>query len=134
MVEESESLEQKLRRHEEALSLCIAEIEKLRAENALLRSAEGAHDVLRRLYLDENQSSGTRLKAAAASLNFEKPRLESVSPPLELTAEPIEPLADVVARQRARCDEMQKSPEFRRLASRQVIELKPNGNADGDDD
>ena len=48
MVEET--LEQKLKRHEDALSLCIAEIEKLRAENEKLRSEEGAHDVLRRLY------------------------------------------------------------------------------------
>src|SRR6516162_7158296 len=100
MVEET--LEQKLKRHEDALSLCIAEIDRLRAENERLRSAEGAHDVLRRLYLDEAQNPNTRLRAAQAALNVEKPRLESVPPPLELVAEKIEPLADRVARQRRR--------------------------------
>jgi hypothetical protein len=132
-----ETLEQKLKRHEDALSLCIAEIEKLRAENTLLRSAEGAHDVLRRIYLDEAQPSGTRVKAAQAAMNFEKPRLESVPPPMDLVPEPpSEPLADVVSRQRARCDRMlADDPQFLALRSHQVIELKPNGGngSDGDD-
>jgi hypothetical protein len=36
MVEIVETLEAKLRRHEDALSLCMVEIQKLRAENAAL--------------------------------------------------------------------------------------------------
>src|SRR6516162_3911022 len=94
MVEET--LEQKLKRHEDALSLCIAEIEKLRAENERLRSAEGAHDVLRRLYLDEAQNPNTRVRAAQAALNVEKPRLAPTEAPLELVKEPdYLPLAEV---------------------------------------
>jgi len=85
MVEES--LEQKLKRHEDALALCIAEITKLRAENERLRSAEGAHDVLRRLYLDENQSSNVRVLAARAALNVEKPALKPTEAPMDLVAE-----------------------------------------------
>ena len=126
-----ETLEQKLKRHEDALSLCIAEIEKLRAENTLLRSAEGAHDVLRRIYLDEAQPSGTRVKAAQASINFEKSRLENVPPPMDLTTEPYEPLADVVARQRARCEKMwREDPQFQGLRSGGYL---PKGNGGGDD-
>jgi hypothetical protein len=80
----------------------VRELTTLREENERLRSADGAHDVLRRIYLSEAESSATRLKAAQASINFEKPRLESVPPPLELVAEPVESLASIVERQRAR--------------------------------
>ena len=48
MAEVAETLEAKLKRHEDALSLCIAEIEKLRAENERLRAEGGAHTALRR--------------------------------------------------------------------------------------
>ena len=48
MVEET--LEAKLKRHEDALVACMAEITKLREENARLRSSENnAHAVLRGL-------------------------------------------------------------------------------------
>ena len=55
MVEET--LEQKLKRHEDALSLCIAEIEKLRAENERLRAEGGAHTALRSVYNDPQASA-----------------------------------------------------------------------------
>ena len=108
MVEET--LEAKLKRHEDALVACMAEITKLRAENAMLRSAEGAHDVLRRIYLNEAESSNARIKAAQASINYEKSRLENAPPPLELTAQKVEPLADLVARRRRRADAVQGLP------------------------
>jgi len=134
MVEVVETLEVKLKRHEDALSLCMAEIQKLRAENALLRSAEGAHDVLRRIYLNEAESSATRVKAAQASINFEKSRLENVPPPMELTAEPVEPLHQLIERQRARADRMaREARQIRVLPNGQVLVLdEPNG--DGGDD
>jgi hypothetical protein len=100
-----ETAEQKLARFETVLDLQMKEIDRLR-----LRSAEGAHDVLRRLYLDEAQNPNTRLRAAQAALNVEKPRLESVPPPLELVAEKIEPLADRVARQRRRASALEAEP------------------------
>jgi hypothetical protein len=81
-------------------------IAELEAEVERLRSAAGAHDVLRSIYTDANQPTGHRLKAAGLALGHETPPLKSVEPPLELTAEPYEPLADVVARQRARADAM----------------------------
>jgi hypothetical protein len=114
--------------------LCRAqadEITRLRGQViALTEGTDDAHSTLRRLYLDESQPSNTRLKAAAASLNFERPRLESVPPPLELRAEPEpEPLADLVSRQRARSDKMLlEDPQFQAVRDRQVISLKPNGD------
>jgi hypothetical protein len=131
MVEAAETLEAKLKRHEDALIACMAEIEKLRAENALLRSAEGAHDVLRRIYLNESESSNARIKAAQASINFEKSRLENVPPPLDLVAEQHESLADIVTRQRARCRAIQALPLEQRAA---MISGVAPGDGNGRDD
>src|SRR5690348_13234998 len=105
MVEIVETLEQKLKRHEDALVACMAEIERLRAENVRLRSSENsAHAVLREVYNDPTASPAIRVKAATAALPHETPRLESVPPPLELTAVEYEPLSVVVERQRKRAD------------------------------
>src|SRR6516164_10861863 len=107
MVEIVETPEAKLKRHEDALAACMVEITRLREENARLRSSENnAHSVLREVYNDPTASPAVRVKAAGLALPHETPRLESVPPPLELTAEPIEPLADVVRRQRARVERM----------------------------
>src|SRR5215471_13649820 len=93
--------------------LCRAqadEINRLRDENAALRSAEGAHDVLRRIYLNEAESSNARIKAAQASINYEKSRLENVPPALELTAKPVEDLATLVHRRRRRQAALENLP------------------------
>src|SRR6516165_108661 len=71
---------------------------------ALTEGTDDAHSTLRRLYLDEAQNPNTRVRAAQAALNVEKPRLESVPPPLDLAAEPYESLADKVTRMRAYVD------------------------------
>jgi hypothetical protein len=98
----------------------MAEITKLREENARLRSSENnAHSVLREVYNDPTASPAVRVKAAGLALPHEVPRLESVPPPLDLVAEVIEPLADVVARQRARADRMQRQARD--------IEVLPSG-------
>jgi hypothetical protein len=134
MVEVVETLEAKLKRHEDALVACMAEITRLREENTRLRSEKSdALSVLREVYNDPTASPSHRIKAAGLALPHEVPRLESVPPPLDLVAEPVEPLADVVARQRARADKMMRDdPQFRALRNRQVISLKPNGNGSDD--
>jgi hypothetical protein len=129
MVEET--LEAKLKRHEEALSLCIAEIEKLRAENALLRSAEGAHDVLRRLYLDETQSSNVRCLAARAALNVEKPALKPQDPPMDLVGEEIIPLAELVRQRRAYAAKTMSEPPYSDVPK--IVSPKGNGSDDSGD-
>jgi len=146
MVEVVETPEQKLKRHEDALVACMAEITKLRAENALLRSAEGAHDVLRRIYLNEAESSNARIKAAQASINYEKSRLENAPPALELTAQKAAPLlADVVAKQRRRADALRDEPLDSPKARQWVwdenfaceadpVPLLPSPQGDGSDD
>jgi len=111
----------------------MAEITRLREENARLRSSENnAHSVLREVYNDPTASPAVRVKAAGLALPHETPRLNPVSQ-LELAAEEeIEPLADVIRRQRARADRMMLEPPFSDLPK--VIPFRPNGNGNGSDD
>jgi hypothetical protein len=99
-----ETAEEKIARYEFVLDAYVRELTTLREENERLKSADGAHDVLRRIYLNEAENSNTRLKAAQASINFEKSRLENVPPPLDLVPEQYESLADKVTRMRAYAD------------------------------
>ena len=133
MVEET--LEAKLKRHEDALIACMAEITKLREENARLRSSENTHSVLREVYNDPTASPAVRVKAAGLALPHETPRLAPVEAPLELVAEPVIPLAELVEKRRARSDRMlrREDPQFLAVRSYQAIALKPNGNGNGDD-
>ena len=135
MVEVVETPEQKLRRHEEALVACMAEITKLRAENARLRSSENnAHSVLREIYNDPDAPQGVRVKAAGLALQHETPRLTPVPPPLELVKEPdYLPLAEVVRLQRARADRMlAEQKNIRVLPNGQVYTLDDEGNGGND--
>src|SRR6516165_1049897 len=72
----------------------MARIAELEAEVERLRSAAGAHDVLRSIYTDTNQPTGHRLKAAGLALGVESAPLKAVEPPLELVAEHI-PLSEL---------------------------------------
>ena len=136
MVEVVETPEAKLKRHEDALVACMAEIERLRAENASLKANNAsAHQTLRAIYADSTQPASVRVKAAQAALNVETPRLESVPPPLDLVAEEVEPLADVVARQRARADRMEREARnIRVLPNGQVLLLDEHNGGNGSDD
>ena len=101
------------------LEEAVGEIDRLRNVVAKLTGTDDAHSTLRRLYLDEAQSPNTRVRAATAALNFERPRLESVPPAIDTTCEEIELLAQLVERQRRRADAM--------LAEGRDIEVAPSG-------
>jgi hypothetical protein len=118
--------------YEDVLRRLTAKCEELVAENARLRSSENnAHAVLREVYNDPTASPAVRVKAAGLALPHETPRLESVPPPLDLVAEPIEPLADVVRRQRARADRMQlEDPQYRDLPKHFPLQSNSNGSDD----
>jgi hypothetical protein len=127
----AETAEEKLARYETVIGLQMEEIDRLRARvAALTEGADDAHSTLRRLYLDEAQNPNTRVRAAQAALNVEKPRLESVPPAIDSTCEEIEPLADVVARQRARSDRMMLEPPFSDLAKQFPLQSNSNGSDD----
>ena len=83
-----DSVKAKLDEYEYLLKLQMAKIEELSAENERLRSAAGAHGVLKSIYADSNQPTGHRLKAAGLALQHETPKLMPERAPLELQAEP----------------------------------------------
>jgi hypothetical protein len=130
-----ETAEQKIARYEYVLDAYVRELTTLREENERLRSAAGAHEVLKSIYLDEAQASGVRVKAAQAALPHEKPRLAPVEAPMELVAEPYEPLAVVVERQRARARAINALPlSVREAMVRGVApDITLDGNGRDDD-
>src|SRR6516165_644472 len=85
----------------------VGENDKLRAENARLRSSENnAHAVLREVYTDPTASPAVRVKAAGLALPHETPRLTPVPPAIDVTCEEVIPLAELVEKQRKRMDRM----------------------------
>jgi len=118
--------------YEAVIQMLTVKVEELVAENQRLRSEKSdALSVCKEVYSDPNAPPALRLKAAGLALPHEVPRLESVPPPLELTAaEPIEPLAETVRRQRARADRMMSEPPYRMLP----VPSRHNGNGDGSGD
>jgi hypothetical protein len=119
--------------------LCRAqadEIDRLRAQvTALTEGTDDAHSTLRRLYLDEAQNPNTRVRAAQAAMSFEKPSLKPQPAPLELTAEPYEPLAERLERQRARMERLLALPlEERERMIAGVVRHDGNGQDDSSGD
>jgi hypothetical protein len=109
----------------------VDENDRLRAVVAKLTGTDDAHSTLRRLYLDEAQNPGHRIRAAQAALNVEKPSLKPQPAPLELTAEPYEPLSVVVERQRARMNRILALPLEER---ERMIAGVARGDGNGSDD
>ena len=106
-----ETVEQKLAQYATVIGLQREEIDRLRAQvAALTEGTDDAHSTLRRIYLNEAESSNARIKAAQASINYEKSRLENVPPALELTAKPVEDLATLVHRRRRRVAALEGLP------------------------
>jgi len=126
-----ETVERKLARYETVIGLQMEEIDRLRAENERLRSEGGAHAALKDVYLNPDAPQGNRIKAATAALPHETPRLTPQPPVLDLTAEPCEPLADVIARQRARCNALQP-PYQLGPEGHTVLLIKGNGDSSSD--
>jgi len=110
----------------------VDENDRLKALVKLTEGVDDAHSTLRRIYLNEAESSNARIKAAQASINYEKSRLENVPPALELTAKPVEDLATVVHRRRRRQvaleGRLEGDPELKRWIERE------DGSYPADDD
>jgi|SRR6516162_5431724 hypothetical protein len=117
----------------------VGEVDRLQAVVAKLTGTDGAHDVLRRMYLDEAQNPNTRVRAAQAALGVEKASLKPQSAPLELTAERVIPLADLVRRRRARADALlgldpndpANAAKFLAWANRDHTDEPPSFDGDG---
>ena len=117
-----DSIKAKFDEYEYLLRLQTEKLEELAAENERLVAACDAHGVLKSIYHDPNASQTNRLKAAAASLPMEKPKLMSVPAPLDLQAAEIVPLKELVEARRARQDRLEPPHE---VINGQVVLLKP---------
>jgi hypothetical protein len=125
-------LQGKLAEYEGIIQMLTAKVEELVAANERLTSELTAHQTLKAIYADPNQPATVRVRAAQAALNVESPKLQSVPPPLDLVAEKIEPLAELVNKRRARQDLLE--PPHRVLSDGHTVVLfKGNGRNDGDD-
>jgi hypothetical protein len=97
--------------YEGIIRLLTVKLEEVAAENTRLRSEKSdALSVCQSIYNDPDAPLAIRIKAAGLALPHETPKLQSVPAPLELTAEPVECLADVVNRERARMDRLLALP------------------------
>jgi hypothetical protein len=110
-----------------------ARIAELEAEIERLRAEGGAHAALKDVYLNPGSSEGNKIKAAAASLPFELPKLMPERAPLDLVAEPVETLFEQADR-RMRKQLPLQGQEIEVQPNGQVIVLKPGrGNGNGED-
>ena len=99
----TESIKQKLDEAAYIIRLQTARIEELTAENERLRSAAGAHGVLKAIYGNPDQPTGHRIKAAGLALPHETPKLMPERAPLELkAAEPERSLGELCEARMAR--------------------------------
>jgi uncharacterized small protein (DUF1192 family) len=126
-----EAPEEKLARYEHVIGAQMTRISELTAEIERLRAEGGAAAALREVYLNPNSTEGNKVKAAAASLPFERAKLMPEKAPLDLVAEPAECLADVVHRQRMRMDRILALPLEERSA---LFSPGNSGNGDASDD
>jgi hypothetical protein len=109
-----------------------ARIAELEAEVERLRAEGGAHAALKDVYLNPGSSEGNKIKAAAASLPFELPKLMPERAPLELVAEPVETLFEQADR-RMRKQLPLQGKDIEVQPNGEVI-LLPRRNGNGSDD
>jgi len=125
-------IQSKLAEYEGIIRMLTAKVEELVADNERLTSALTAHQTLRAIYSDSNQPANVRVRAAQAAIGHESAPLKATEAPLDLVAEPIESLADVITRQRARADKMlREDPQFQALRnSGYLLDSAGNGSND----
>jgi hypothetical protein len=131
------SIQSELDEAEHVIRQQMARIAELEIEVERLKANASAHQTLASIYADPNQPTGHRIRAATAALACETPRLESVPPPLDLVAEEIIPLAELVEKQRARADAMLREARNIEVSPSGAVRILPasgsNGGGDGDD-
>jgi len=124
-----DSPQQYIERLEFACRAQMDKINELRAENKRLvdwiMGDADAHTCLQAVYNNPASSEGNRIKAAAAAMPFEKPKLTSVEPPVIQVN--VIPLQELYAQRRARHEAFMEG-----RAWPPVLEL-PKANGDGSD-
>jgi hypothetical protein len=128
--------------YDDVVRKLTTKLEQLAAENASLRSADGAIDVLRNIYRDESAPRSDRIKAANGAIAYEQAKILPQPMPMTLVANDPDdeqnlPLAELVEKRRARAHRMwREDPQFQGLRNSGYLP-KGDGNGsagDGSDD
>jgi hypothetical protein len=120
--------------YEDVIRLLTAKLEQVAAERDRLRSEKSdALSVLKEAYNDPGVPPALRIKAAGLALPHETPRLTPVPPPLELVAEPVIPLAELMAQQKARMDRMHREAADIEVSPSGAVRVLPKPGGSGDD-
>ena len=127
------SIQSELDEAEHVIRQQMARIAELEIEVERLRATASAHSVLREIYLNPASPEGNRIKAATAALQHETPKLMSVPPPLELTAEPVVPLAELVEARRARQSRLCPASAEPPIELVPIADGRRHGNGNGND-
>jgi len=97
--------------YDDVVRQLMQKCEQLAAENTRLHAEKSdALSVCQELYSDPTAPAALRLKAAGLALPHEVPRLEPVPAAIDSTCEEIIPLADLLARRRARQKAVENLP------------------------
>jgi hypothetical protein len=108
----------------------MGRIAELEAELECLKSSLDAHGTLRLIYSNPNSPEGNRIKAAAAALPVERPKLTSVPPPLELVAN--KPTMTLTEQAGFRQTKVRQLAERGELLFQNEMLPRPNGNGQDD--
>jgi len=125
-----DSVKAKLDEYAYIIKAQMEELDRLREENDRLKSNLNAHQTLRLIYSDPDASRSERIKAAAASLPHETPKLMPERAPLELQAEPEQSLIDLHA------ERLERHSKFAALSLEQrsalIAGVRRDGRAEGE--
>jgi len=120
------------------LAETLSENDQLRAELARLTEGASAYETLSDIHRNRDLPAAVRTKAAIECISREMAPLAPEKAPLDLTAEPYAPLAELVSARRARADQMEREArQIRVLPNGQVLlldESEPSGKGNGGDD
>jgi hypothetical protein len=131
MTEDKDDL---IRQLVQRLRETVDENDRLKAELARMTEGATAQQTLQSLHRNTDLPPAVRVKAASACLPHEVPRLESIPPPLELTAEPPIPLAELVTLRRARHDAIVREARDIEVLRDGTVRVLPKPGSNGSDD
>ena len=128
-------VQSKLAECQDMIRLLTAKLTEVAAERDRLRAEKSdALSVCQEVYSDPNASPALRLKAAGLALQFETPKLMPERAPLNLTAEPYVPLAELVSQRRAHVDAMHREARDIEVLPNGFVRVLPRPGSNGQDD
>jgi hypothetical protein len=112
----------------------VDENDKLRALVERLTEGASAHATLQELHRNRDLPAAIRAKAAIGCLGVETAPLKPVAPAVDSTCEEIEPLADLITRQRARMEAMHAAAQDIEISPSGIVKVLPKPGGNGGDD